>query len=251
MINFDALELRYEPYPIGAMRPALAPDLYKACVAAFPDVSLFGRIEHVGEKFSLSEKYGAKNYHALIRDVPVWRDFHAWVKSDAFMLAALEALRTRGVDLGYDARRISWFRRLKRAVKDLSRGRTVRHSPTLSARFEFSMLPAHRGCIEPHTDNPEKIITLVVSMCGEGEWNGNYGGGTEVMRPKDPTLLYDQLNDRTPGWEQMETLFTYPYVPNQALMFVKTFNSWHAVSPMLGPPDSGLRKTLTINIEAR
>ena len=251
MINFNALEMRYEPFPIGAMRPALASDLYAACVAAFPEPGLFEHIAHVGEKYSLSEKFAANNYAQLVRTVPVWRDLHAWIKSDDFIRSALDTLREHGVDLGYHERRVPWLRRVKRAVRDLSRGRTPRHSPTLSARFEFSMLPAHRGSIEPHTDNPEKIITLVLSMCREGEWNSNFGGGTEVQRPKDSRLIFDQLNDRTPGWDDMETLFTYPYVPNQALMFVKTFNSWHAVAPMVGPPDSGLRKTLTINIEAR
>jgi len=251
LINFDALQMRYQPYPIGAIRPALPPQLYKQCVAEFPDVALFERVDHLGVKYSLSEKFAARNYTRFVRSTPVWRELHEWIKSDAFIAAALAALRKRGVDVGFDELHVPLLRRVKRAVRDIASGRTIRHSPTLSARFEFSMLPADGGCIMPHTDNPEKIITLVVSMCGEGEWSDNYGGATDVLRPKDETLSFDQLNDRALEFADMETLHSYPYVPNQVLMFVKTFNSWHAVEPMRGPAGNLMRKTLTINIEAR
>ena len=32
------------------------------------------------------------------------------------------------------------------------------------------MRPADSGNIQPHTDSPTKVITLVVSMVDEGEW---------------------------------------------------------------------------------
>jgi hypothetical protein len=47
----------------------------------------------------------------------------------------------------------------------------------------------------------------------------------------------------------MEVLHTYPFQPNQVIVFVKTFNSWHSVRPMTGTGSKHLRKTLTINIE--
>ena len=36
---------------------------------------------------------------------------------------------------------------------------------------------------------------------------------------------------------------------NQAVMFVRTFNSWHSVRPMLGTGSPAMRRSLTINIE--
>jgi hypothetical protein len=48
----------------------------------------------------------------------------------------------------------------------------------------------------------------------------------------------------------MEVLETFPFEPNQAVVFVKTFNSWHSVRPMTGRGSPAMRKTLTINIEA-
>lgn len=256
MIDFAALQMRYQPFPLGVMRPALPPQLYEQCVAAFPDASLFQRVDDLGVKYSLSEKYASRNYAQVVRNTPVWQQLHRWIKSDAFILAALAALRARGVDLDYEGVRAPLWRKLKRMGKDIARRRPIEHFPQLTARFEFSMLPADGGCIRPHTDNPQKIITLVVSMCREGEWSGNYGGATDILRPRDESLLYDQRNNRDLDFAAMETLHSYDYLPNQILMFVKTFNSWHAVAPMTGPAAANaagalMRKTLTINIEAR
>ena len=43
---------------------------------------------------------------------------------------------------------------------------------------------------------------------------------------------------------------TYPFLANQAVVFTKTFNSWHAVRPMTGADSQAMRRSLTINIEA-
>jgi hypothetical protein len=51
-------------------------------------------------------------------------------------------------------------------------------------------------------------------------------------------------------FDDVEQLKTFPFVPNQCLVFIKTNNSWHAVWPMRGNDKSVLRKTLTINIES-
>ncbi|MGH8596871.1 MAG: hypothetical protein ACREXT_09465 [Gammaproteobacteria bacterium] len=251
MIDFDALQMRYRPYPMGTIRPAFAPQLYEEFVAAFPDIALFERIDKFGLKYSLSEKYARHNYAQFVQSMPVWRELHRWIKSDDFILATLEALRRRHVDLGFYELHVPLLRRIKRMLRDIQRGRSLRHAQKLTTRFEFSMLPADGGRVIPHTDNPEKIVTLVVSMCREGEWSGNYGGGTDVVRPKDESLLFDQLNDRDLDFADVETVDSYSYLPNQVLMFVKTFNSWHAVEPMRGPAGGLMRKTLTINIEAR
>ena len=103
--------------------------------------------------------------------------------------------------------------------------------------------------MHPHTDTPKKIITLVVSMVRNGEWDPTYGGGTEVVFPKDPTRSYNFAGDFNPKFDEVETLSTYDFNPNQAVVFVKTFNSWHAVRPMTVADETIFRRTLTINIE--
>ena len=72
--------------------------------------------------------------------------------------------------------------------------------------------------------------------------------GTVVL-PKDRTKLFNQLNDYM-DFDEVDEVRTYPFEPNQALVFIKTFNSWHAVWPMRGNDPDRLRRNLTINIEA-
>jgi hypothetical protein len=247
MLNFDLLDMRYQPYPIGAIRPALADDVYAECLSAFPDAELFEYIGDVGHKFSLSEKYAAKNYKRLIKREPIWQALHSWVKSRDFLESTFAALRQRGLDLGYEVPSAS--RRLQRRIKNLRRGRGRRYE-RYSARFEFSMLPAAGGSVIPHTDNPEKVVTIVIAMVGEDEWSTDYGGGTDVLRPYDEKLSFERLNKRRPAGKEFEILHTFPFLPNQAVVFTKTFNSWHGVRPMTGPGGPLMRRSLTINIEA-
>lgn len=247
MLNFDKLELRYRPFPIGLIRPAMAEDVYLECLREFPETEQFDYMDEIGHKYSLSEKNAPRNYERLIKTVPVWRELHAWIKSRDFIESAFEALRTHHVDLGYE--RPTWSRRLQRRARSIWRGRG-RRADLYSSRFEFSMLPAAGGSVLPHTDNPEKVITVVISMVGEGEWSPDYGGGTDVLQPYDEKLTFDHLNDQRPDIKEFEILHTFPFAPNQAVMFAKTFNSWHAVRAMTGPDNGLMRRSLTINIEA-
>jgi len=246
--SFDSLRLRYDPFPIGVARPLMAADTYAQLVESYPSLELFQYFPKVGNKYVLSEKFNSANYDSFIRKHPVWQRFHDWIKSDDFSYGVAHMLRDHGIDLGYDAP-ISGGKRLIKRLKSLAKRRVTNMPPNLKSRFEFSMLPADGGSVTPHTDEPSKIITLVISMQREGEWNPAFGGGTDVNRPKDERRLFNRMNGKG-SFEEMEILDSFPYEPNQAVLFVKTFNSWHSVRPMTG--NSGvMRKTLTINIEAR
>ena len=99
----------------------------------------------------------------------------------------------------------------------------------------------------PHTDAVNKLITLVVYMPRPGEWDARYGGGTSILRACDPRRNFNQLNVQLP-FDEVECLHTYPYLANTCVLFIKTFNSYHAVYPMCGPAHL-MRRSLTINIE--
>ena len=116
------------------------------------------------------------------------------------------------------------------------------------SRFEFSMLPAHGGCVLPHTDGIWKLVTLVVSVVREGEWREEYGGGIDVNVPRDIRRNYNWMNEQL-SFDEVEVLDTFAYLPNQAVVFVKTFNSLHSVRPMRAEEEGLMRRTLTINIE--
>ena len=246
--SYDNLQLRYEPFPIGIARPLMDEAIYRQLLDNYPPIELFeSHTEYgkAGNKYALSEKLNAERYYRFIRSNPTWRDFHAWVTKGSFITEALAALKERDIDLDYEYR--DRTQRLKERLKNLSKGRLCAHQPPLEARFEFSALPADGGMVVPHTDARRKLATFVISMVREGEWDRRYGGGLDINRPRDPRLNYNQIN-RHAGFEDMEVIDTYEFMPNQGVVFIKTFNSWHSVRPMTGVDSTALRKTLTINI---
>lgn len=241
----DRLELRYDPYPIGLIRPILPDDQYLSYVDAFPPPHLLRPIPKVGNKTLMSERFTPKEYKDWVANTPLWREFYRWIKSGDFIDAVLTALRERHVDLGLrnPSKPVGFVKQLRRML----RARQWSTHDGLSARFEFSEMPADGGLLLPHTDNPEKIITLVVSMVRPGDWSPELGGGLDINRPRRPELAFNHLN-RKARFADMDVLHTYEFAPNQGVLFVKTFNSWHSVAPMHGPAGK-LRRTLTINIE--
>lgn len=248
-LSFDNLSLRYEPFPIGISTPVMDAGDYDQMVATFPGEDLFVSLPKVGYKYVLSEKFNERQYHDFIRAQPLWREFHRWIKSDDFIWTVMDALRVRHVDLGY-GERMPWHTQMFRLLRGKRlRGKRKIGTHRLRSRFEFSMLPSGGGHVLPHTDVPSKIITLVVSIVRAGEWNPAYGGGTDVNRPKDPQLTFNLLNRRA-EFDDMEVLHTFDFEPNQAILFIKTFNSWHSVRPMTGNGNNLMRRTLTINIES-
>ena len=248
--ELDSIDFDYEPFPIGLARPLMAPAVYKDLVDAFPPIE---RLTHYdvlgrpGSKYTLSEREQPDAYREFVRHHPVWRDFHAWVKSDGFIDHVLASLTAQHIDLGF--RRRTRARRAFRNVRALARGGISPRDARLRTRFEFSALPADGGMLLPHTDAPSKIVTLVVSMLRGGEWNPAWGGGLDVCRPKDIRRFgFNWLNELA-EFADMEVVRTFPFEPNQAIVFVKTYDSWHAVRPMTGAGSKDLRRTLTIVIE--
>jgi hypothetical protein len=249
-LHFDQAHFWYEPYPIGVIPKVLDPRLYEALIEAYPPDALFATLPEVGNKYVLSEKFNGSAYRRFIAGCPVWRDFHDFVKSEDFVDAVDSCLLKSQVDVGLRAYRQSQPTRWRKLLRDLfMRGRLPRVHPGLYTRFEFSMLPSDGGCVVPHTDSPGKLITLVISMIREGEWDTKWGGGTDVNRPRDPRRSYNELN-RNVDFEDVEVLRTFEFLPNQCVIFVKTFNSLHSVRQISASGPRRMRRTITINIEA-
>lgn len=85
-------------------------------------------------------------------------------------------------------------------------------------------------------------------MVESDSWNASWGGGTQISIPKDRSKIYNQKNNHM-EFEEMEVIKEFPFLPNQCIIFIKTYNSWHQASPLRAPSGSPLRKILTINIE--
>ena len=118
-------------------------------------------------------------------------------------------------------------------------------------------MPADGGLILPHTDTPQKAVTLIFSMLRPGEWNPAFGGGTDVLKPKPAGLArierIQATTNKVPDYSillsDFEIAHTYEYLPNQCVIFIKNVISWHSVGPMKGKGSSLMRRTLTLNIE--
>lgn len=245
--SYDHLQFKYDPFPIGLARPLMDEATYKELVDNYPPIDDFRFMPKLGRKYTLSERFNRPVYEKVIRNNPVWREFHRWLKSDEFVTGVLQALKEHHINLGYDPS-IAPMTRIGKLLKDIGKGDISPRAARLKARFEFSMLPADGGHIKPHTDSSTKIITLVVSMLGKNEWNPDFGGGTDVNRPADITRVFNELNVQG-EFEDMQVLDSFDFTPNQAVIFVRTFNSWHSVRPMTGSGSPAMRRTLTINIE--
>jgi 2OG-Fe(II) oxygenase superfamily len=243
LLDLGRAHFRYEPYPIGIVRDIFEPSLYARLVDTFPPADLFRFMEDHGDKWSLSEVNNPDLYYSFLQSSPDWKRLFNEVKSKGFVAQVLLALAQSKIDLGLSS--IASGARL-RSMRDALLGR--KSSGGLRARFEFSMMSAEGGHILPHTDSPQKHITLVVSMVRPGEWDKAWGGGTDLMRPLDPSDNFNLLN-RYLHFDQVETIDTMAYEPNQCVIFIKTFNSLHAVRPMTGPKNI-MRRTLTVNIES-
>jgi hypothetical protein len=239
LLDLGRARFRYDPFPIGIIREIFEPSLYARLVDTFPPVELFRFMQHHGDKWSLSEVNNPDYYYKFLRSNADWSRLFHEVKSKDFIDQVLHALAQSKIDLGlaYSAGGGTLRRLLDKLL-----GRKLR------ARFEFSMMSAEGGHILPHTDSPQKHITLVVSMVRPSEWDRAWGGGTDLMRPLDQSENFNLLN-RYLRFDQVETIDTMAYESNQCVIFIKTFNSLHAVKPMTGPRDV-MRRTLTVNIES-
>jgi hypothetical protein len=249
MLSFKDVNFLYEPYPIGVARSVFEESFYNELVNSFPPSDLFNFMAYHGNKYSLSEINNPDAYHQYVRSSRPWHEFYQWIKRPEFPGEVLSMLCEHNIDLDLQNAPRNNSAPFRRTLLDKLRLRQSNSGGTnLSARFEFSMLPADGGFIKPHTDSPQKIITLVMGILHEGEWDPSFGGGTEVLRPRDTTNNFNFKN-RYLEFDDVETLRTFEYSPNNCVIFIKTFNSLHGVRPMKAPGHSLMRKTLTINIE--
>ncbi len=244
MFSLRRSTFAYEPYPVCYATEVFEGPVYDELAQTYPDRKLFQHKPELGDKYSLSERNNADQYHKFLASSPAWGRLHSYVKSKTFVDETLEFLKSHNIDLGLGNYAFVSKARAKRASL-LSR---IRRMPELGARFEFSAMGGNGGHILPHTDNHNKLITLVLSMNEQETWNQAWGGGTEICMPRDRSKIFNHVNFYM-GFDDVELLGNYGFHPNQCLLFIKTFNSWHQVSPIHTPSSAPLRKTLTINIE--
>ena len=247
MIQLNKTVFDYRPFPIGVISEAIAPNKYERLVNLFPPIELFQYKESLGNKYSLSEINNPEEYHKFIKSSKEWQEFYDYIKSAEFISSVINTLKDNNLKLGMEnipvkQKEGGGVSALISSVED-----KLTKKPYLSSRFEFSMLKGNGGYLLPHTDSPSKVITLVVTICKKNEWDTSHGGGTDINDVVNEKKYFNYLNEQL-KFEEVTTLKTVEFEPNQCMLFIKTFNSLHSVKPIKAPDDR-LRKTLTINIE--
>ena len=251
MFNFNNNpEIIYKPYPLLIFNNVLDLNIYNKLLNEFPVENKFKFLPKLGNKYSLSTKNNVQNYNEHLKKSEIWSEFYKYIISKSFQKQILALLQSYGFTLALktDWEKTNWDlkQKLGLIINKLSFNRIVVSNDILYSRFEFSMMSADGGSIRPHTDARDKIVTLVLTL-DDGTWNSNWGGGTEVNDVLDERKYYNQAN-KSLGFEDVTTIRTINYIPNQLTIFLKTFNSWHCVRPMVGP-STARRKTITVNIE--
>jgi len=252
LFNYQNFAFDYDPFPLGVAQQFVDTEHYRCLVEHFPQTDMFGIFfDKSSYKKTLSELYNPSAYHHFIRQTPVYLEFYEYIKSPDFIHHVLNCFEQNYVMLNLsNSRIISSSAPLKEGfISRLEMLRNkIRKDKALRARFEFSALPSDGGSVRPHTDAPEKLITLVLSILKEGEWNPAWKGGTDVLKPKDIRRNYN-FNNTYFDFDECEVIKTVEYVPNQCILFLKTFNSLHSVPPLQNKGGNEFRRTLTINIE--
>ena len=81
----------------------------------------------------------------------------------------------------------------------------------------------------PHTDKPSKAISVLIYLPKD---DSQKEAGTSIYMPKDPNLLDKKLPHKHYPHEHFHKITTMPFVPNSALCFIKTNNSYHGVEEL-------------------
>ncbi len=256
MFDFSAAKFRYTPYPIGWAPDVLPDDLYRELANSYPELNQMFKRKSLGNKYILTE-FDGKSYYDIVSTHPAWRKLYDFIKSPSFVEIMLSFLKEKGINLGLGGIKIvsdnffesQWDKNIKRIKRVTQRTFTIQNNShfQLTSRFEFGAFPGNGGSQYPHTDAPRKTVSLVLSMTKEGEWSPEWGGGTAVVWPKDEKKTFNYLNDYM-GFEEVNVLEEFQFLPNSCVIFVKTFNSWHAVMPIRAP-EKVIRKSLIINID--
>ena len=224
MFNWNNVSVRRKPYTVFYIRNLLRPAFYRELAETFPVLSRFRYREKLGNKYLLTESEG-ESYYGFVRTCPAWQEFYTEIKSVNFREQVLAFLRSH--------------------ISDEMPGGEVADS--FESRFEFSALPTNGGSQRPHTDNPSKVVTLVLSLMKEGEWSADWGGGTSICTPKDWSLYSNYANHYL-DFDEVDVIDTFPFVPNAGVMFVKTPVSWHCVTPINLADHTRIRKTVAISL---
>ncbi len=257
MLNLNNLHFEYSPYPHGVAKNVFDVNTYKEIVENFPDINKFYSLKNKNKfnkeekfnKFSLSSKNNPKIFFDFVNNNSSYKKLSNFLFSYDFKINLFNILIKNNINLGIIP--------LKRNNKNLLRNFLLNFTPynilkplqDVDVAIEFSAIPVRGGFIKPHTDGPHKLLSIVIPVIDKS-WQDSFNGGTNFLKPKDNTKIYNILNN-TYEFDQCDIIKTVNFNSNQLLIFLKTYNSFHSVGPLNGEQDNLYRKSITLTIEKK
>ena len=221
-----------DPYVFGFADNFLPPDVFETLRTEFPSSDSLPSMETL--------QYG-KTFQQIGPDDPLmaserfpdsWRHVMSTIRSAGF----LEDVRSWATD---------YVRPFRRPAPDgspylrLFGDRPALREWTVDVTYEFSMLKRDT-MLPPHTDSTDKILAFVLYFPST-EWQSEWGGGTQIYRPRDKQYNANWSNSRMPLTD-VDLVFDSGFKPNRLFFFVKSANSWHGVT-RLACPEGVLRRS--------
>jgi hypothetical protein len=227
-------EICYDPFPYFCIDDYLPKDLYAALYREFPSMTAFDGSNTTGKMAMHRRKL---EFREFLASAPTWA-----ATIDAFHGSEfLNDLETFVRPALVRARGVAGLRRWRIG----SGGLPLVERP-IELSCEFSMLPSGAHLF-PHTDKPEKLVSCLLYF-PDPEWETRYGGSTDLYRVRDSKHDHNWSNRPVP-FSSVDVVFRSEFRPNRLLVFVKSRNSYHGVSPLICP-DGMVRKSFNLNIKA-
>jgi hypothetical protein len=207
------------PYPHCYLEEAFPPDYFARLRSLLPDPAALLPLEQArgvkgyDERFVLEFK--EEQFARLTREQDAfWRELHGWLVGGRFLQLMLAKFAPY-LQQRFQGREDARFHDEALLVQD-----TVNYK------------------LGPHTDAPRKVLTLLFYLPGD---LSQQHMGTSMYVPRERDF-------RCPGGPHhphanFDRVWTQPFLPNSAFVFLKTDRSFHGVEPVV---DAGTRRWLLL-----
>ena len=229
MINFTRSNFFYDPFPHCVLEEFLDNSIYEEICKEYPDIEILDKMsdkklnDNKFMKYNFSNSFeNEKKFLNFIKTTKATRKFYQHINSDKFINELNSFLLNNFIDIRLNTKDSS----LKKKFLDKIFKRE------LAFDFEFSSLPINGGYILPHTDGGNKILGFVIPIIDNDEILKVPNIGTKILKAKSNEYKYNFFNKSVP-FDKTELVKEIPFKKNQMTVHVKTFNSLHAVGPII------------------
>jgi hypothetical protein len=234
MINISNSDIYYKPYPYMLFKDVFDVNFYNLLCSEFPKTNELLKLDFDKKKNEYKQdKYFLTNlnkgFFQLINKKKNTKYLYEFLKSPLFLNQLINFLNNNNLRIKYNLNSgiASKFKKLIFKKTDFT--------------FEFSSMSSKNGFIYPHTDGPDKILTLIVPIISDPRIKNVKNVGTNILESLEDKYEYNFMNYAVP-FESTKSVKEIPFSENQILMFIKTHNSLHSVGPMIDMDNNNLMR---------